>query len=537
MPNVFFRATILLCTAVSVQVATVTGQSQFHMRYGSDFMDISNKAIETAGGDHLVAGTTLGFGSASNAVLMKLDDQGAPIWIRDYAGINSDEIFDMFETSQGEIVVCGGTSSEGVGSWDGFVMKLDSAGNMLWGRTYGNEYGDLFYAIREDPNGGYIATGYAQTTDFPTTLGSVLVKLDPMGMVIWSRFIPNGWVPQGGGNYPLDVAIMPDSSYLYTTCSYNNGNILNFYNFSNTGQLLWSKAYWVRSQGHKLAVDSLGNIYVTCLRLDGGVAMSVDMAVLKMDATGNVLWHKSYGGTYGELPRDIVIASDGNPVICGVTNSDGNGGDDAFLLKIDGGGSVQWCRTYGTVWTDVPASVHQTADEGFILAGVTYAYGTNTDSLKMHVIRTDSIGNTTCNSAPWPLIQLNDTVTVETPLAVDTLALQQTAITWASNYRTFYATSICGATLVTELGEDQARITVHPNPFQGSVVVTLPEGTGNSVELRVVDLVGRVVHAESGIDARKGSARTIQLENLSAGVYVLQVMLDERPRSIRIVKE
>ncbi|MBK8614081.1 MAG: T9SS type A sorting domain-containing protein [Flavobacteriales bacterium] len=78
---------------------------------------------------------------------------------------------------------------------------------------------------------------------------------------------------------------------------------------------------------------------------------------------------------------------------------------------------------------------------------------------------------------------------------------------------------------------------MHPNPFQGSVVITLPEGTGNSVELRVVDLVGRVVHAESGIDARKGSARTIQLENLSAGVYVLQVMLDERPRSIRIVKE
>lgn len=517
-------------------VEPVAGQSLFHMRYGSEFMDRANTAIETSDGNYVVAGTTLGFGSSSNAVVMKLNGQGDPIWIRDYSGINADEVFDLIENDQGQILVCGGTNSQGVGNWDGFVMKLDSSGSMLWGRTYGNEYADLLFKIHEDTDGGYIVTGYAQPIAAgPVYEGATLIKLDSVGGVVWNNYVPYGWTAQGGGWYPLDVEILPDSNYLFTTCTSWNGNQLNFYCFSTTGQLLWSKALWVRSQGHKLAVDPMGNIYVTCYE-DEGVALSVDLAVLKMDASGNILWFKSYGGTYYEMARDILMSSDGSPVICGVTNSAGSGDYDAFLLKLDNNGSVQWCRTYGTVWPDVPTSISQTADNGFIMAGETYSYGTDPDSLKMYVVRTDSMGNTSCNSSAWPLTQLNDTVASEVPLAIDTLAPQQTSIGWASNYRVFTTTSICGPTQVMEVHDDQVAITAHPNPFQGNLVVVIPAGTKSSVVLRVLDLFGRVVFTDSGVSAREGIERTVDLSNLSNGIYFLEALMDQRTTSIRIIK-
>lgn len=526
-----------MLTALCLEVVTATGQSLFHKRYGSDFMDRANMAIETADGNYIVAGTTLGFGSSSNAVIMKLNDQGDPIWTRDYAGINADEIFDLFENDQGQILACGGTNSQGVGNWDGFVMKLDSSGSMLWGRTYGNEYADVLYKIHEDTDGGYIVAGYAQPTDGLGDVGTNLLKLDPMGEVVWNIYVPNGWSTQGGGWYPVDVEIMPDGKYLFTSCSYSNGNQLNFWCFSTTGQLVWAKSYWVRSQGHRLAVDPSGNIYVTCLRLEGGVALSVDVAVLKLDASGNALWFKSYGGTYTEFVRDIVMTSDGSPIICGFTNSSGNGDYDAFLLKIDPAGSAQWCRTYGTVWSDFPNSISATADNGIIMAGESYSYGTDPDSMKMYVVRTDSVGNASCNSSAWPLIQLNDIAGVEIPLELDVLAPQQTAITWASNYRVFTTTSICGATPVGELQNMHVGISAYPNPFHGDLVVTIPEGTRSTVVLRVVDLVGRLVYADGFKNASDGRERTLDLGGLSSGVYVLKALVDERSTSIRIVKE
>jgi hypothetical protein len=512
------------------------GQGTFNKRYGSMFMDYANRAIETSQGDHLVVGRSFGFGSASNAVVMKLDAMGEPIWTRDYAGINADEAFDVLENKAREILVCGGTFSQGAGNWDGFIMKLDSTGNMLWGRTYGNEYGDIIYKLIEAGSGGYLSLGYAQSPSVSGSQGTLLMKLDANGDVLWERYVLDGWTPQQQGWHPHDVALFPDGDILLTSLNSANGNHLNLWRITSTGQVVWSRAYFVRSQGHRLAVDGAGNIYVTCLELEG-VALSLDMAVLKLDGSGNVLWFKSYGGTYMDKARDIIIASDGDPVICGLTNSSGHGDYDAFLLKINGNGAVQWCKTYGGVWPDIPGSLHETHDRGFIMAGETYSFGTNPDSLKMYVVRTDSLGNTSCNSMDWELIQMDGSVTPLTPMILSALQQQQGSITWPSNHRTFSTASICDVTSISGSGERDARISVHPNPFDRSIGVSLPQGSNAGIEIRVTDLLGRAVFEYRDPPTLLTGTRNFDLGHLPSGVYLMVVRIDEQASTLRIVKE
>jgi hypothetical protein len=77
---------------------------------------------------------------------------------------------------------------------------------------------------------------------------------------------------------------------------------------------------------------------------------------MQIDATGNLLWSKLYGGTDMEDLYDLVATSDGNYFLCGTSTSpiSGNktssplGQEDIWLVKVDPNGTKIWDKTYGT---------------------------------------------------------------------------------------------------------------------------------------------------------------------------------------------
>ncbi len=135
---------------------------------------------------------------------------------------------------------------------------------------------------------------------------------------------------------------------------------------------------------------------------DGGFAMvghsnsygSQDFNVLltKLDASGNILWSRLYGGAGGEEGLKLVQTSDGGFAICGKTNSYGAGDFDALLIKTDGNGNLQWMKAYGGLAEEHLVNLRETRDHGFILSGSTLSYGQG--NWDMLFIKTDSVGDT-----------------------------------------------------------------------------------------------------------------------------------------------
>ena len=115
---------------------------------------------------------------------------------------------------------------------------------------------------------------------------------------------------------------------------------------------------------------------------------SYDVLLLKTDSDGNKLWRQTFGEGYDDRGYSIQQTSDGGFVIAGYTYSFDSDSYDMWLLKTNIVGDTQWTKTYGGTGTDKGYSVQQTSDGGFIISGVTTAeYG-----FDIMVVKTDPTG-------------------------------------------------------------------------------------------------------------------------------------------------
>jgi len=78
-------------------------------------------------------------------------------------------------------------------------------------------------------------------------------------------------------------------------------------------------------------------------------------------------------------------------VSAGYTKSFGAGNSDAWIIKLDGKGNIQWQRTYGKGNDDGAASIRQTTNGGYIVAGWTASFGPDDDDF--WVLRLNGNGN------------------------------------------------------------------------------------------------------------------------------------------------
>ncbi|GAI21421.1 unnamed protein product, partial [marine sediment metagenome] len=97
--------------------------------------------------------------------------------------------------------------------------------------------------------------------------------------------------------------------------------------------------------GHKIALDSSGNIYITGATASYG-AGSFDVVLLKYNSSGNLQWSKIWGGPNNDTGDGIALDNLGNIYITGATSYETNL-DDVFLLKYDSSGNLLWNKTWG----------------------------------------------------------------------------------------------------------------------------------------------------------------------------------------------
>ena len=121
----------------------------------------------------------------------------------------------------------------------------------------------------------------------------------------------------------------------------------------------------------------------------GGGEMVLDAWVVKLDAAGGLVWQKCLGGTGNDGAKAVQQTTDGGYIVAGYTTSTdgdvtgyhGTGGSyptaDAWVVKLNATGGLVWQRCLGGTASDGAAAVRQTIDGGYIVAG--YAESTNGD--------------------------------------------------------------------------------------------------------------------------------------------------------------
>ena len=75
------------------------------------------------------------------------------------------------------------------------------------------------------------------------------------------------------------------------------------------------------------------------------------------------------------MAYSVQQTSDGGYIIAGKTRSYGSDNWDVYVLKLDKNGNREWWKTLGGSMWDEARSVQQTNDGGYVIAGVTWSYG------------------------------------------------------------------------------------------------------------------------------------------------------------------
>lgn len=118
-------------------------------------------------------------------------------------------------------------------------------------------------------------------------------------------------------------------------------------------------------------------------------AIDPDAFLMMLDADGNILWQRSYGGALNDVFYYVTDANDGGFLALGATRSFGQGAMDYFLVKTDAAGNEQWTRTWGGADDDNPGGLIRLQD-GYVISGPQSSFGATSQSV---VARIDNNGN------------------------------------------------------------------------------------------------------------------------------------------------
>jgi len=190
-----------------------------------------------------------------------------------------------------------------------------------------------------------------------------------------------GWFKHYGGvnnDNGWSIQQTSDGGYIVAGASdsYTYGNFdIALYRLDSSGNKVWFKHYGGLNDDLARSIKQTSDGgYIVVGRTDSFTYGSDDIAIYKLNSSGNKVWFKHYGGTLHDYGRSIQQTSDGGYIVAGFTSSYTYGKYDFGIYKLDSSGNKIWFKHYGGTEDEHGYSIQQTSDGGYIVAGHTESY-------------------------------------------------------------------------------------------------------------------------------------------------------------------
>ena len=341
--------------------------------FGGIKRDYGSSVQQTTDGGFIIVGSTDSFGAGARDVyLVKTDVNGNEQWSKTFGGITFDYGSSVQQTTDGGFIIVGSTDSFGAGARDVYLVKTDVNGNEQWSKTFGGSSGDRGSSVQQTTDGGFIITG--STDSFGAGFGDVyLVKTDVNGNEQWSKTF-GGNSDESGSS----VQQTTDGGFIIAGYTFSGLDYTDVYLVKTdvNGNEQWSKTFGgiTFDDGSSVQQTTDGGFIITGSTDSFGAGFS-DVYLVKTDVNGNEQWSKTFGGIKRDEGYSVQQTADGGFIIAGITDSFGARNIDVYLVKTDVNGNEQWSKIFGGSSLDWGNSVQQTTDGGFIIAGLKYSFG------------------------------------------------------------------------------------------------------------------------------------------------------------------
>lgn len=497
----------------------------------------------------------------TNVYVCKLNSAGNFIWAKQFEGLGNKEVSAITVDDSGNVYTVGniwggidldpGTSSYGfysLGASDIFISKLDSSGNFVWGKHIGGNYTDGVHDIHIDNKGNIYATGFfTGTVDFnPDTatfnLNGVgnynvfILKLNADGNFVWAK--------QLGGNYD-------EEGYGITTDSIDNVYTTGY--FSQTTDF------------------DPGAGYYPLTALPNGTE---DIFVSKLDSVGNFVWAKQMGGKDYDEGYGIAIDSHANIITSGyfrdtadfdpgiaIYNQINSGYLDMFISKLDSAGNFVWAKQFSvnawntngpSIVTDKSGNIYTT---GNFTGTVDFNPGASSFTLtaagtdNIFISKLDSSGNFVWAGqlGGTSSSETSESIYVDNAYNIYTTGWFYTTVDFDPGTSAYNLTSIGSwdafvhkmSQSFTGIEENNEAniLRIFPNPFNSSIFIAAQNLKTNSIEITIKNVLGQTVLNQQENNLINSYTKTIDLNFLAKGIYLLDVIIDGERTVKKISKE
>lgn len=340
--------------------------AQWTKIYGGNGEDNAYLILQTADGGYIVAGDTHSFESLTTYLwILKIDLNGAVEWQNLYSSGYYKNLLTIQQASDGGYIV-GSNGSSFYKKNEIWFSKLGSSGNIDEIGSYARVIDSDANFIQQTSDGGFILTGTIFLSEEKKN-DIWVAKLTSTGNIEWQR-------TYGGSENDNARSLQQTSDGGYIVAGDTNsfgaqGSSIWILKLFSTGTLDWQRKYGRIGQESARSIqqtDDGGYIL-------GGLAYSSgseeDVWVLKLNASGNIEWQRTYGGSNKDYIYDIHQTGDGGYIVGANTLSFGAGGKDFWMLKLTILGNIEWQKTFGTSLDEEAYSIQQTNDGGYIVAG------------------------------------------------------------------------------------------------------------------------------------------------------------------------
>jgi len=340
--------------------------------------------------------TTSHHGNADYWVV-KLNEAGKPRWQQALGGTKDEHARAIKTTTDGGLLVAGYTySNDGQvsgnhGGADYWVVRLDDKGDVIWQQALGGTKDDLATALTVTTDGGYLVAGYTESTDGQITgnhgqQDGWLVKLNSAGTIVWQRTLG------GSGRETINaVTTTADGGFVVAgSTESTDGQVSGNHGgrdywvvkLDTKGDLVWQQALGGTKDDFATALTTTtdGHYVITGYTSSddnqvSGNQGARDYWVVKLDERGSLIWQRTLGGPQDDFATAVTATANGHLLVAGYTFSNNGqvsnnaGRSDAWLVRLDANGDLLGQQALGGHKEERAYVLLPTADNQVLVAG------------------------------------------------------------------------------------------------------------------------------------------------------------------------